>query len=97
MQGRDIVNITDSTDEAQLVEIVSPESAKTINIELKVARSSIIPYSYQYHGRTVTTSKLQVLLQSKKVGQYCLGVAKLQNQNHEELESLKKRFPAGST
>ena len=47
MQGRDMVNITDSTDEAQLVEIVSPESAKTINIELKVARSTIILYSYQ--------------------------------------------------
>ena len=80
-----------------MVEIVSPESAKTINIELKVARSSIIPYSYQYQGRTVTTSKLQVLLQSKKAQQYCLGVAKLQNQNYEGLKTLQKRFPEGST
>ena len=43
MQGRDMMNIADSTDETQLAEIISPESAKTINIELKVAHSNIIP------------------------------------------------------
>ena len=105
MQGRGMVNakahaagsVTGSTDEAQLAEIVSPESAKTSNIGLKVPHSNIIPYSYQYQGRTVTTSKLQVLLQSKKTDQYCLGVAKLQNQNHEELKTFQKRFSQDST
>ena len=79
MQGRDMVNITDSTDEAQLAEIVSPESAQTTIIELKVSHSTILRYSYQYQGRTVTTSKLQVVLQSKKAEQYYLVMAKLQN------------------
>ena len=87
-----MMNIADSTDETQLAEIISPESAKTINIELKVAHSNIIDYSYQYQSRTVKTSKLIVLLQSKNAEQYCLGVAKLQNQNHEELKTFQKRF-----
>ena len=60
-------SVTDPSAKVQLAEIVSPEAAKTTNLELKVSHSNIIPYSYQHQGRTVTTSKLQVLLQSKAV------------------------------
>ena len=67
---------TEHTEEPQLAELVNQGAGQSSVIELKVIRSEIIDYDYTWKGSTVTTQKLQVILQSKIPDQYCVGVAK---------------------
>ena len=69
---------TEHTEEPQLRELVTQEAGLSTEIELKVVRNDLVPYSYTYKGNEVSTQKVQIVLQSKQAEQYCLGVAKLQ-------------------
>ena len=88
---------TELTDEAQLAELVNQEAGSSTNITLKVIRSEMQDYSYARQGNQVTTQKLQIVLQSKIAEQYCLGVAKLQRKNKNELKTIADRWQIGTT
>ena len=77
---------TEHSSESQLAELLSQETGQMGQYELKVLRSSIVDYSYPWQGKTNHTQKLVVLLQSHIAEQYCLGVAKLQAQDQNELQ-----------
>ena len=88
---------TEHSDETPLSELLNQESGQTGAYELKVVRAEIVAYSYPWQQKQVDTQKLQVLLQSHKAEEYCLGVAKLQKQNKKELQQLLKRFAVDTT
>ena len=69
---------TEHTEEPQLAELVTQEAGLSIEIELKVIRNDLVQYTYPWKGEQIPTQKIQIVLQSKVAGQYCLGVAKLQ-------------------
>ena len=88
---------TEHTEEPQLAELVNQGAGQSSVIELKVIRSEIIDYDYTWKGSTVTTQKLQVILQSKIPDQYCVGVAKLQKKDKSELQKIADRWQTGTT
>ena len=88
---------TEHTEEPQLAELVTPEAGLSTEIELKVIRNDLVHYTYQYNGNQVRTQKLQIVLQSKKADQYCLGVAKLQKQDQIEFKKVRERWQVGNT
>ena len=61
---------TEHTDEAQLTELLSQEAGRTSEIELKVIRNTLIPYTYKAAGKEVQTEKVEVIFQSKIPEQY---------------------------
>ena len=81
----------------QLAELVTQEAGLSCEIELKVIRSDIVHYSYNYKENQVITQKLQIVLQSKQAEQYCLGVAKLQKKDEAELKKVRDRWQIGTT
>ena len=88
---------TEHTVVPQLAELVNPEAGSSIEIELKVIRNDLLDYAYTFKGNEVVTQKVQVVLQSKIPEQYCLGVAKLKNNDKAELKKLADRWQTGST
>ena len=88
---------TEDTGEPQLAELVNQEAGLSSEIELKVVRSEIIDYSYSWNGNEVFTQKLQVILQSKIGEQYCLGLARLQRKDKNELKMAAQRWETGTT
>ena len=88
---------TEGTEEPQLAELVNQEAGLSSEIELKVVRNEIIDYSYTWNGSEVVTQKLQVLLQSKIGEQYCLGLARLQRKDKNELKITAQRWETGTT
>ena len=54
-----------SSEEATLAEILNQQAGLTSEIELKVIRNDLISYSGNNHGKEWTSSKVQVVLQSK--------------------------------
>ena len=85
-----------SSEEATLAEILNQEAGLTSEIELKVIRNDLISYSGNNHGKEWTSSKVQVVLQSKIAEQYCLGVAKLRKNDKAELKKVEARFKIDS-
>ena len=90
-------NATENTEEPQLAELLHQEAAKISNIELKVTRTQLIDYTYEFKGKQVSTQKVQVILQSKIASQYCLGVAKLQKNDKAELKKIQDRWQTDTT
>ena len=88
---------TEHSDETPLSELLNQESGQTGAYELKVVRAEIVAYSYPWQQKQVDTQKLQVLLQSHKAEEYCLGVAKLQKKDKKELQQMLKRFAVDTT
>ena len=88
---------TEHTEEPQLAELVTQEAGSSTEIELKVIRNDLVPYTYTYNNKQVSTQKLQIVLQSKQAEQYCLGVAKLQKKNETELKKVRDRWQIGTT
>ena len=80
-----------------MAELVNQEAGLSSEIELKVVRSEIIDYSYSWNGNEVSTQKLQVMLQSKIGEQYCLGLARLQRKDKNELKKTAQRWETGTT
>ena len=85
-----------SSEEATLSEILSQQAGLTSEIELKVIRNDLITYGGNTHGKEWTSSKVQVVLQSKIAEQYCLGVAKLKKNDKAELKKVEARFKIDS-
>ena len=85
-----------SSEEATLAEILSQQAGLTSEIELKVIRNDLITYGGNTHGKEWTSSKVQVVLQSKIAEQYCLGVAKLKKNDKAELKKVEARFKIDS-
>ena len=88
---------TEHIDATPLSELLNQESGQTGAYELKVVRVEIVDYSYPWQGKQVATQKIQVLLQSHKPEEYCLGVAKLQKKDKKELQQMLKRFAVDTT
>ena len=80
------------TQEAQLAELLNQEAGLTSEIELKVIRNELSSYTYKFDGKEVKSQKVQVVFQSKIPEQYCLGVAKLQKKDTNELKKIQDRF-----
>ena len=66
-------------------------------IELKVIRNEIVEYTYPWNGNQVSSQKVQIILQSKIPDQYCMGVARLQKKDKNELKKMADRWQTGST
>ena len=75
-----------------MAELVNQEAGMSTEIELKVIRNEVMDYAYRYNGNEVATQKLQIVLQSKRAEQYCLGVAKLKNKDKAELKKIADRW-----
>ena len=88
---------TEQTEVPQLAELVNQEAGLSSEIELKVIRNEIVEYSYQWNGNQVSSQKVQIILQSKIPDQYCLGVAKLQKKDKNELKKMADRWQTGTT
>ena len=88
---------TEHSDETPLAELLNQEAGQTGVYELKVTRAEIVEYTYPWQGKQIPTQKLQVLLQSRRQEQYCLGVAKLQKKDHKELQQMLHRFAVDTT
>ena len=82
----------EDTEAPQLAEVLNQEASLSTEIELKVIRNQIMDYTYTWQGKTISTQKLQIVLQSKIPEQYCLGVAKLQKANKAELKQMEQRW-----
>jgi uncharacterized protein (DUF849 family) len=88
---------TEHTEEPQLAELVNHEAGLSSQIELKVIRNEIMDYTYPWNGNQMSSQKLQIVLQSKIGDQYCLGVAKLQKKDNNELKKMADRWQTGTT
>ena len=88
---------TEHTEYPQLIELVNPEAGMSFEMDLKVIRNEIVDYTYHWQGNAVRTQKLQVVLQSKIAEQYCLGVAKSQKKDKNELKAIASRWKIGTT
>ena len=89
--------VTSEETDTALAELVSDEAGQTGRWDLQVARkdlqgSNIVEYSYQWHGKTVHSKKLVTILMSTRPQQYCLGVARMQKKNEDELKKLMSKF-----
>ena len=88
---------TEHSDTTPLSELLNQESGQAGAHELKVIRAEIVDYAYPWQGKQIATQKVQVLLQSHKPEEYCLGVAKLQKKDKKELQQVLKRFAVDTT
>ena len=88
---------TEHAEEPQLAELTNQEAGLSSGIELKVIRNEIIDYTYPYNVNQLSAQKAQVILQSKIPDQYCLGVAKLQKKDKNELKENADRWQTGTT
>ena len=88
---------TEHSDTTPLSELLNQESGQAGAHELKVIRAEIVEYAYPWQGKQIATQKVQVLLQSHKPEEYCLGVAKLQKKDKKELQQVLKRFAVDTT
>ena len=88
---------TEHAEEPQLAELLNQEAGLSSGIELKVIRNEIIDYTYPYNGNQLSAQKVQVILQSKIPDQYCLGVARLQKKDKNELKKIADRWQTGTT
>ena len=88
---------TEHTEDPQLIELVNPEAGMSFEMDFKVSRNEIVDYTYHWQGNAVRTQKLQVVLQSKIAEQYCLGVAKSQKKDKNELKAIASRWQIGTT
>ena len=88
---------TEHTEEVPLAELVNQEAGLTSEIMLKVIRNEIVEYTYPWNGVQVSSQKLQIILQSKIPDQYCLGVAKIQKKDKNELKKIAVRWQTGTT
>ena len=87
---------TEQTEEPQLVELLNQEAGMSTQIDLQVIRQEIVDYQYPMQGKQVQAQKLQVILQSRHADQYCLGVARLQKNDKNELKALARRWQIGT-
>ena len=78
--------------EPELAELLNQEASLTSEIELQVIRNQLIDYSYTKNGSQIQAQKLQIVLQSKIPEQYCLGVAKLQKDDKDELRKIQDQW-----
>jgi len=88
---------TEHSNATPLAELLNQESGQTGAYELKVLRAEMTDYSYTWKGEQIPTSKIQVLLQSHRQEEYCLGAAKLQRKDKKELQQVLQRFAVGTT
>ena len=88
---------TEHSDATPLSELLNQECGQTGSYELKVIRVEIVDYSYPWQGKQIATQKVQAILQSHKPEEYCIGVAKLQKKDKEELKQVLKRFAIDTT
>ena len=88
---------TEHSNATPLAELLNQESGQTGAYELKVLRAEMTDYSYTWKGKQIPTSKIQVLLQSHRQEEYCLGAAKLQRKDKKELQQVLQRFAVGTT
>ena len=88
---------TEHIDVTPLSELLNQECGQTGAYDLKVVRVEIMDYTYPWQGKQIATQKVQALLQSHKPDEYCLGVAKLQKKDKEELKQVLKRFATNTT
>ena len=79
-----------------LAELVSDEVGAADSWNLKVFRSYISEYTYQYQGKEGSSKKLVAVLVSSTPTEYCLGVARVQKRNDPELLALHKKFAPGT-
>ena len=83
---------TEAPEQTQLCEITSNQAAKAAIVEFKVADCEIVEYTYGGQGRQVPAKKLQVTLVSQKANAYCLGTARMQRNDEQELKLLSVKF-----
>ena len=88
---------TEHSDTTPLSQLLNQESGQAGAYELKVIRAEIVDYIVPRQGKQIATQKVQVLLQSHKPVEFCMGVAKLQEQDKEELQQVLKRFAVDTT
>jgi len=88
---------TEHSDATPLSEVLNQESGQAGVHELRVVRAGIVDYVYTWQGKQVETQKVQVLLQSYRPEEYCLGVAKLQKKDKKELQQVLDRFAVNTT
>ena len=81
-----------------LTDLLTDEAGHSGVWELRVFRNDLTEYAYTGRGGAqVTTKKLQLVLLSQNPAHYCLGVARIQKNDHNELRQQKDHFFVGST
>ena len=91
----DAMKTADATEHStltQLAELVSNEVGQTGEWEMRVFRSEIVEYHYEWQGKNVSTRKLQLILLSTWPEQYCLAIARQKKNNTKELDALKEKY-----
>ena len=88
---------TEQTAEPQLVELLNQQAGMSTEIELKAILNEILDYTYPWQGKQAATQKLQIILQSEFAEQYCMGVAKVQKKDKNELKAIAARWQMGTT
>ena len=80
-----------------LAELVSDAVGAADSWNLKVFASHINEYTYQWQGKAQTSKKLVAILVSTNPREYCMGVARIQRNNGQELQALLQKFGPGTS
>ena len=75
-----------------LSEVLNQESGQAGEHDLRVLHARLVDYLYPWQGKQVEAQKVQVLFQSYRPEEYCLGVAKLQRKDKKELKLVLEKF-----
>jgi len=80
-----------------LSEVLNQESGQAGVHDLRVLHARLVDYLYPWQGKQVEAQKVQVLFQSYRPEEYCLGVAKLQRKDKKELKQVLEKFAVNTT
>ena len=87
----------DIDEECTLAELACTQAGAAGAWYLKVYSADLVKYSYQWQGKNVDAQKLLVQFMSRNQNSYCLGVARMQKKNEQELKTLQGTYKVGST
>ena len=85
-----------TTEECALAELTSDMAGTAGEWKLAVYSNKIVNYSYPNQGKTIHAQKLQLVLVSTDARSYCLGIARMQKGNKEELAKFGTKFGTGT-
>ena len=78
-------------------DLVKDEVGRADSWGLKVYMPFANEYTYKWGGKYARSKQLIVARMSTDAREYCLGVARIQKSDHQELQALQQKFSPGTT
>lgn len=80
----------------KMTDLTNQQAAMAANFVLKILKSDLVDFTYQYGGKAIKACKLVTILVAEDASHYCMGNVRMQKGNRIEMQQFADKYKKGT-